>query len=1050
MTPLDRLIRLCGRCGAALSFAAALAVYLLTVEPGASYWDCPEYVVTATAMEVGHPPGNPVWTLAMRMATILAPAGMEALAINICSGIFTALAAALLYLVIFAAWRRLFPTATRTTTITGALSSLGGALAFAWCDSVWFSAVEAEVYAMSIFLTVLMLWLMTLWARCPDSGRGDRLLVLTAYITGLSLGVHQLNLLVLPVLALMWVYVRFPVTTRRGIVLRKGMLAVALSFVVIAFVLGALMPGLLAGAAAMELFAVNTLSLPYYSGVLIFLFLLLAAFIVAVALIRRRWASMTVWMLAMVCLGYSSFAVVMIRAAALPPMNEGAPGDIFSLASYIARDQYGSRPLLHGRTPYSKPLVEERFQAGDSVPDYSRYHLLKGKPTFVRTHPGAALGPRSGMLSNEDSSSNMAVTERGHGYLLADYTFSNTYAPELDMWFPRLTSSSPSDLEAYGSWTGMDRDNMVSVEASTAVDTTGRAVGKIGIDGKRHKTKAMRPTYLQNLQYFLGYQVYYMYFRYLLWNFCGRQNDVNSSGEVEHGNFITGIIPVDNLMLGAEDKLPSELGSANRGRNAYYALPLLLGIVGIIWLCRQGRAGRRICTLVLLLFLMTGVAIVVYLNQTPCEPRERDYSFLGSYMAFAMWIAFGIGGIARWAGRYIDRTSAAASEPHDRGARTSWIAVLLLGVPVLMLAVNYDDHDRSGRHAVDDFSRNVLESMPPEAILFVEGDNFTFPLWYAQETLGVRPDVTVVNCSYLALPSYRVTLMQEGRGSRPLRSQSRPADILYGKYAYTRIAADADTTAVPLSAALRELFSDSVPLLRHSRVSIASAYGDSTVIDLRRLLSSLGRSSLPFAQLAALDIIGSNASVTDSPRPVVFRIGVPSKIRRPVEGELRDMLHGSVYWPQTSDSLLADWVYGKAMGMRDGGFGYRADGDYPYCDPTIDHQLRRQRAAMMMGAATLLKEGHAHRAREVAEKGLTMFPGDVAPFRHYSYRDTVRHESKEYPRLLRAIADSLGGKESQELYRKAAEIEEAARRREQEYRRYRRALPPRLRAVMSY
>lgn len=191
MTPLDRLIRLCGRCGAALSFAAALAVYLLTVEPGASYWDCPEYVVTATAMEVGHPPGNPVWTLAMRMATILAPAGMEALAINICSGIFTALAAALLYLVIFAAWRRLFSAATRATTITGALASLGGALAFAWCDSVWFSAVEAEVYAMSIFLTVLMLWLMTIWTRCPDSGRGDRLLVLTAYITGLSLGVHQ-------------------------------------------------------------------------------------------------------------------------------------------------------------------------------------------------------------------------------------------------------------------------------------------------------------------------------------------------------------------------------------------------------------------------------------------------------------------------------------------------------------------------------------------------------------------------------------------------------------------------------------------------------------------------------------------------------------------------------------------------------------------------------------------------------------------------------------------------------------------------------------------
>ncbi len=1033
------------RFGAAVTFAVALVTYLLTLEPGASYWDCPEYIVTATTLEIGHPPGNPVWSLAMRAATMFVPAGYEACAINACSGFFTALACMLLYLVVFSACRHLSDgDDSRGGALVAGISSLAGSLAFAWCDSVWFSAVEAEVYAMSIFMTAMMLWLMVLWTRCPSTPRGDRLLILIAYLTGLSLGVHQLNLLVIPVLALTWVYVRYPVTTKGSTVVRKGIVAIILSFLTVGGILGVLMPGLLWCAGKTELIAVNGFGMPYNSGVLIFITAVFAIFVVSFKFIRNRRVYSGMWMLAMTCLGYSSFALIMIRAAASPPMNEGVPDNIFALSSYISRDQYGSTPLLHGRTPYSKPLVKETFRDGDSVPDYSRYCLVKGKPVYAVSLPGAAINPRSGMLTEADSMMNDRVENSGHGYYLADYSFRNAFTPELDMWFPRITSSSPTDIESYEAWVGMKRDSMVETEISEAVDSTGNAVGKIGGDGLRHKAKGLRPTYMQNLQYFLGYQIYYMYFRYLLWNFCGRQNDVCSSGEVDHGNFITGITAVDNLMLGAENLLPAELGDDNRGRNAYFGLPLLLGIAGIVWLCRHGLRGRRICTLILLLFLMTGVAIVVYLNQAPGEPRERDYSFLGSYMAFSMWISFGGLAVSRWIGK----TVTCVAEARKRTVAAAVAAVALVGVPLIMFAVNIDDHDRSERRAVDDFSRNVLESMPPRAILFVEGDNYTFPLWYAQETLGIRTDVTVVNCSYLALPSYRATLMQEGRGGEKLRSGARLSDIIYGKYAYTRIARDADTTAVTLEYALKELFRTcGSPEFHHSRVRIAVSPDDSVTIDLRSLLARDGRGSFPFSRLAMLDIIGSNASVADNPRPVVFRTGVPKTVTSPIEEYLRDGLHGRIYWPQASDSQLSDMIYRGAMSMLDGGFRHRDDGRYPYCDPTLASMLRRQRVAMLSGAEILLKEGKPEQAREMLLKSRDLFPDEGCGFSTFVRKDSVRYEAREYSRLLREVADSLDDNSLREM---ASAIDRDADARRREYLRYVNGMPSRLRPVLSY
>lgn len=1027
--------------GASLTFLLSVVTYWVTMERGASFWDCPEYIVTATALEIGHPPGNPVWSMAMRVATSIFPAGMEAIAINACSGLLTGGAAAFLFLIIYAAVSHVW-NATPTVRL---LVSLAGALSFAWCDSTWFSAVEAEVYAMSIFMTALMVWLMVVWCRCHGTPRGDRLLVLIAYLTGLSLGVHQLNLLVIPVLALMWVYVNNPAdSTPPRRVIARGLLGVLLSFAAIALVLAGLMPGLLWGAAQMELLTVNGFGWPYHSGTILFAALLLLLFILLTIFVRGRRAGLCVWMAAMICLGFSSFAFIIIRSAAMPPMNEGVPADIFALQSYLARDQYGSKPLLKGVTPFSKPMLEERTGA-DGKPDYTRYHLVKEKPTYVAYRENASLSPRSGMLSHDDSLANERVRNARHGYYLSDYRYKYAYPPELDMWFPRITSGTGADLDAYRSWVGMSLDNMTKVEISEVVDTTGNPAGKMGADGKRRKRVERRPTYMQNLQFFLGYQVYYMYVRYLLWNFCGRQNDICSSGEVDHGNFITGFTAIDNLMLGAEDELPCELGQGNRGRNVYYCLPFLFGIAGIVWLCCRGRRGRRVCTLVLLLFLMTGVAIVVYLNQGPGEPRERDYSFLGSYMAFAIWISFGavvLVSMSRW---MVSRAGGS-----EKGCvRGETVAALLsLGVPGLMFAENFDDHDRRGRSAVEDFSRNILQSQPQDAILVVAGDNYTFPMWYAQETLGVRPDVTVVNGNYLALPSYYSSLMQPTAGGDGLRSQARLADILYGRYAYVRISADADTSVVELRDALRELFRDTVGSaeLRHRMVRIAGSAGDSVVIDLGKVASELGRSSLPFSTLAMLDIVGSNVSAGGKERPVVFRNGVSRQLWGPFDDALREWPYGRIYWPSASDSLLVERVFEGVMSMRDGGFGFNIDGRYPYCDETTGYMLRRERVAMMCAAAMMLENGEASMARAVIERTREVYPEEGCAYGRFVRDGVYKDERSEYSRLLRKVAAEL---RDDTLLKWAVEMERGISERRREYRRYYRSLPPGLRDVTS-
>lgn len=641
---------------APLVFLLSFTLYFICLDSGASLWDCPEYILVAWGLEIGHPPGNPTWQL---MANVVAHLGgtpqTAAVLINLTSAVATALAAAMLCSIIYYFLRYAVFKGNRGRDIIGAtVCAICGSLTFAWCDSVIFSAVEAEVYALSIMFTALMVWLAVKWAiarREGDGPKASRWAILTWYVAGLSIGVHELNLLALPAMALIYWYV-YSDRKRAGQRMR-------LNF-----------------------------STPLW-GILFFM------------------------------IGCTTFFIIPIRAAANPPVNQGAPADFDSFSRYYSREQYGSKPLLYGRTPYSFPLLREEVDP-DGRFSYNKYYLVEkgGKKDYV-------------------------------------------YPDELNMWFPRMTSNKPADLESYEAWAGMTTDAMTPVMAPQAIDSTGRRVGKVNpVTGQREMREAFRPTYLQQLRYMLGYQMGYMYFRYLLWNFAGRQNNVPSTGEIDHGNFITGFDFIDDLMLGAQTSMPADLKDDNRGYNRYFMIPFLLGIFGAFALISCGRKGRRVCSIIALLFLFTGVCIVIYLNQDPGEPRERDYSFLGSFMAFSMWIACGMAILLRWTMKWMQGRK-----------RKVWLPALALvvctGTPALMLSQTYDDHYRSGRDVAAAVASNILNSLDENAVIFVDGDNIIFPLWYAQEVLGIRRDVTVVETGYLGTEWYPGQL-RVGRGGEAL------------------------------------------------------------------------------------------------------------------------------------------------------------------------------------------------------------------------------------------------------------------------------------------
>lgn len=679
-----------------LTFAVAAITYLLTIEPTASFWDCGEFITTSFKLEVGHPPGAPFFMILGRFFTILGGSPSNAaVMINSMSALASAFTILFLFWTITHLAKKLIkPEGAYTTGQTIAILGSGvvGALAYTFSDTFWFSAVEGEVYASSSLFTALVFWAILKWENSADEPHANRWIILIAYLMGLSIGVHLLNLLAIPAIVFVYYFRKYNVT-RKGI-----LLSLLVSLVILGVVMYGIIPGVVTIATWFELMFVNGMGLPFNTGVIIYAILLTAAIVYGIIYTVRK--KMVLWNTVLlsflvIIIGYSSFAMIVIRSSANPPMDQNSPDNVFSLLGYLNREQYGDRPLVYGQY-YNTPL--EKY--------------VDDKPYYI---------------------------QKDGKYVVADMRQKPVFDSNLSTVFPRMYSREGAHVEAYKQWAGIKGRNV-----------------QVTDDEGQSKTIQI-PTFGENLTFFLRYQVGHMYFRYFMWNFSGRQSDIQSHGEITNGNWITGINAVDAIRLGDQKNLPQEFKN-NKGRNAYYLLPFILGVIGIFFMYNRGVEGRRDLWTVTLLFLMTGLAIVVYLNQSPLQPRERDYAYAGSFYAFTIWIGIGVLALYEGLKKYA---------PDTVSAGVASVLALLL-VPVVMAAENWDDHDRSNRYTARDFGANYLNTCAPNAVIFTNGDNDTFPLWYNQEVEGVRTDLRVCNLSYFQTDWYIDQMKSKAYNSEPL------------------------------------------------------------------------------------------------------------------------------------------------------------------------------------------------------------------------------------------------------------------------------------------
>ena len=744
-----------------VAFLIAAFVYCSTIEPTASFWDCPEFIVTGYKLEVGHPPGAPFFMLTANLFSQFVSDPTEvARMVNTLSALLSATCILFLFWTITHLTRKLilkdWSEMSMQKLIAIEASGMVGALIYTFSDTFWFSAVEGEVYAYSSALTAIVFWLILKWEDHADEPHSDRWLVLITYITGLSIGVHLLNLLCVPAIVLVWYYRRHPDANLKG-----SLIALFVSFVLVAAILYGVVPGIITVGGWFELFFVNTLGMPFNTGLIIYIIALVAivlwaiyetyqnksvtrqniAFMASVAMLGipfygYGWSAVLIGIIILVALwfvlqrktgvkekvqlvsarvkntallcmlmlmiGYSTYAVIVIRSAANPPMDQNSPEDIFTLGSYLSRDQYGDRPLFYGQAYTSQVAFDVEGQ-------YCKPRMKQGAPVYQQKEKASA--------DEKDS------------YFIVRYKNSYEYAQ--NMLFPRMHDAAHAS--SYESWM-QGAPAWVVKGSEKPFDRCGETV------------MVRTPSQLENIFFFFSYQCNFMYWRYFMWNFAGRQNDIQGNGELEHGNWITGIPFIDNARLGDQSLLPDEL-KENKGHNVFYCLPLLLGIIGLLWQAYRGKRGIQQFWVVFFLFFMTGLAIVVYLNQTPMQPRERDYAYAASFYAYAIWCGLGVAAIYDLIKKYtkVNGTVVAAV-----------VGVLCLLVPVQMASQTWDDHDRSGRYTCRDFGQNYLMTMQDEGnpIIYTNGDNDTFPLWYNQEAEGVRTDTRVCNLSYLQTDWY--------------------------------------------------------------------------------------------------------------------------------------------------------------------------------------------------------------------------------------------------------------------------------------------------------
>ena len=1060
---ISKQYNLINNIGGWFVFFIALITYWLTLEPTASYWDCGEFIIQADKLEVGHPPGNPIFMLTARFFANFA-SGPETVSVmvNAMSGLLSALTILLLFWTITHLVRRLVVkdnqhgeiSLQKYLVIMG--SGLVGSLAYCWSDTFWFSAVEGEVYAFSSFCTALVFWLILKWENRADKPHSDRYLILIAYIIGVSVAVHLLNLLCIPAIVLVFAYKKWP-----GLNLTGSLVALLISFAIIFFVLYGLVPGFIKVAQVAELLFVNGFHLSFNSGALAYAIVMTAAllwalsalraqksaslikisFIVAVTLsgmlfigdgivigivlavgliawlfwgyrknLPVRWLNIVMWSITVIFAGYSSYALIIIRSSADTPMNQNSPDNVFDLASYLNREQYGQTPLLYGETLYSS--TQRQISGEYSVP-----RVKKGKAMYAKGVQGVQPESTNNFLSEKDKNNNARLEKRGGDYYVKkDYTPEYVMNPELNMLFPRLYSRQHA--QSYENWVRLDTMPGQLKSLSLYNPATGKSEMPYDM---AYTNVAFKPSFSQNLAYFFNYQLNHMYMRYFLWNFVGRQNDMlNQRGELDAGNWISGIPAIDNSRLGDQSLLPGNLGEDNPGHNVYYFLPLLLGIIGLIWQSFAGRRGIEQFWVVFFLFFMTGIAIVLYLNQTPDQPRERDYAFAGSFYAFAIWIGMGVAGLWRvlmWglarktpkkekedkaegegfktpvAGFNAKRQPAGAQdEPEQNPAMTEEpralaksslicsaiaVAVCVL-VPLQMVSQTWDDHDRSGRYAARDFGINYLESLEPNAIVFCNGDNDTFPLWYVQEVEGVRPDVRIINLSYLASDWYANQHRMQSYDAAPAPMTATPKDVAYGKNEVVMI--PAEETPADLLQTLRQLYASqgvdpktgypklassvlTIPIDKKLMVEKGLVTGadtarivDKIIVDLPS--SQSGRKGyLTVGEILMLDIIATNAA-QGWPRPIYWASTVSDSYHLGMTPYLRStgMTYQLVPTLQEEKATRTDRAYDNITKKFQWGWreGEKAN---PYFDETARRMLYGMRSTMIDLADMLYTEG---------------------------------------------------------------------------------------------
>ena len=977
-------------------FVIAAVTYILTLESTASFWDCGEFRASGYKLEVGHPPGNPIFMLTARFFANFASSPSEvAYMVNLMSGLLSAATILLLFWTITRLAQKIVlrdGETEETMSLGQMIAILGcglvGALAYAWSDTFWFSAVEGEVYAYSSFCTALVFWLILKWESVADLPHANRYIILIAYIIGVSIAVHLLNLLCIPAIVLVYYYRKYKNTDLKG-----SLIALLVSFVLIVLLLYGLVPGFVEVASWVELLFVNVFHLPFNSGVVFYFFLIVGviawaiyetyaqrsdklikiSFLISIVLVgipfigdgyiigivltaavayylftRKKLAvvAMNTILLSLfvIFIGYSSYALIVIRSTANTPMDQNSPEDIFSLGGYLNREQYGDRPLFYGQT---FPAEIARDANGTAI-------STKGKAIWKKK-----------LKTSEDEADR---------YIVTGYNEHYEYQPELNMLFPRMYSDKSEHISAYKEWTNF-KGRPVQVRTSEGTKTV------------------MKPTFAENLAFFLDYQLNYMYWRYFMWNFAGRQNDIQGHGEVQNGNWISGFNFIDKHIAGDQTNLPDDLKN-NAGRNVFYMLPLLLGLIGLFYQAFSGKKGIESFWVTFFLFFMTGIAIVIYLNQTPYQPRERDYAYAGSFYAFAIWIGLGVAAV--WRGlNYLLKTT---DEKPVSTITAAVAALLCLCVPLQMVSQTWDDHDRSGRYVCRDFGMNYLSSVDENGIIFTNGDNDTFPLWYVQEVEGYRTDVRVCNLSYLQTDWYIDQMKRPAYESAPLpisADESKYAyDVRSYNYVINRLAdsitvsdgldylySDEDWTKdVPGYGKLNHLPTNKLYIPVNADAAVASGTVAPELKDsiVSRIVPDFtNKRGFTMSEIASLDIINTNA-MQGWKRPVYFAVTVGSSYYLGLEDYFSrtGLAYQVVPLKGVSNNIDTDKMYDNMVNkFRWGGID-KATPEHPlYLDENVRRMCNTHR--MMFGdlVVQLIAEGKTDKALTALDLIMEKIPG---------------------------------------------------------------------------